>query len=89
MSINTIKAMFVNELNLPEHIANNIMFEQGGIEHPAATGMKEYWNYMRTEQDAFTNINCYGKRGVGLVITHTESPHPMFHFPIIFKTFIL
>jgi|TARA_R110000772_G_scaffold25445_1_gene66354 hypothetical protein len=88
MSINTIKEMCVNELNLPHHIVNNIMFEQGGIEHPAATGMKEYWNYMRTEQDAFTEMINYGRNGKW-VTEHRESPHPMFHFPILFKTFIL
>tara|TARA_R110000803_G_scaffold129505_4_gene196743 strand:- start:235 stop:501 length:267 start_codon:yes stop_codon:yes gene_type:complete len=88
MSINTIKVMFSNELNLPPHVISNIMYEQGGIEHPTAVGIKEYWHQMRIEQNVFTKMINYGRKGKW-VTEHRESPHPMFFFPIQFKAFIL
>jgi len=93
MNINIIKDILMNALNLPPHIAYDITYKFGGAEHPTAEGIKDYWDYMRNEQNAFTQIDVYSKRFInddGKVrhrITHTEreTDAPILHFPILFK----
>lgn len=93
MNIEIIKALLMNALNLPPHIAYDITYKYGGAEHPTADSIKHYWDYMREEQSAFTQIDVYSKSFVdddGKIkhrITHTEreTDTHVLHFPILFK----
>ncbi len=93
MNINIIKDLLMNALNLPPHIAYDITYKYGGASHPTAEGIKDYWEYMRNEQDAFTTIDVYSKAFVDSDgktkhrIRHTEREcdHPVILFPILFK----
>ena len=92
MNIIQTRHILMNALNLPYHIADDIIYKHRGCSHPNAESIKDYWDYMNEEQQAFTKINVFSEEytnednEVKHRIAHTEEQvdYPLLHFPIHF-----
>jgi len=92
MDIKEIKELLMT-MNMPHFIANDICYKHGGIQHPIAEDIKYYWDFMREEQNAFTQINLFTNKytddegHIKYNINHIDetTDYPVLHFPILFN----